>query len=380
MYSLTGYGTMVADSVRRRAYIAALERVIQPGCTVLEIGTGPGIFAILAARLGARKVYAIEPDDSIEVARQLVSAHGLDDKIELFQGWSTRFEPPQPVDVIFSDLRGILPLFRSHLPAVIDARERLLDPRGTLIPQRDRLWVTLVEAEEAYGAHVDGWSDHGLNLDLSIAREFTTNTWGRTWIGDPEQCLVEPWNWATLDYTTVVSLDARGHAEWRVRRNGRAHGLLLWFDTELVDGVGYSTAPGESRLVYRQQFLPLPQPVDLRAGDRVSLRLEAIHTGTDYVWRWQTEIEPADGPASSFDQSTFFSRPVSLASLRKRAGGYVPQLNDKGRVLDFVLRRMDGHTSLEVIARELYGAFPGRFEDWRQAFERVAEIAESCSD
>ncbi len=376
MYSLTGYGAMVADDVRRRAYVAALERVIQPGCTVLEIGTGPGVFALLAARMGARKVYAIEPDDSIEVARQLVGAHGLDDKIELFQGLSTDFTPPQPVDVVFSDLRGILPLLRGHLPAIIDARERLLAPQGALIPQQDRLWAAVVEAEESYGAHVDGWSDHGLDLDLSIPREFTTSTWGRTWVSDLDQCLVEPRTWATLDYRALQSLDAKGHLEWRVRRAGRAHGILMWFDTLLVEGVGYSTAPGERPLVYRQQFLPFPRPVELSAGDRVDLRLEAIYTGSDYVWRWVTEIEPS----IRFDQSTFFSSPVSLARLRKRAASHVPKLNGKGQVLDFVLRRIDGRTALEAIARELTGAFPGRFEDWRQALEKVGEIAESYSD
>jgi len=39
-----------------------------PRLCVLEIGTGPGIFAVLACQLGASRVYAIEADPIIQVA------------------------------------------------------------------------------------------------------------------------------------------------------------------------------------------------------------------------------------------------------------------------------------------------------------------------
>jgi len=58
MYSLGGYGTMVADRVRVDAYAKALSKTVREGAVVVEIGTGPGIFAVLACRLGASRVYA----------------------------------------------------------------------------------------------------------------------------------------------------------------------------------------------------------------------------------------------------------------------------------------------------------------------------------
>lgn len=69
-YSIAAFGAMIADDVRMSAYALALERTIRPGCTVLDIGTGTGVMALLACRFGAGKVVAIEPDDVIEVARQ----------------------------------------------------------------------------------------------------------------------------------------------------------------------------------------------------------------------------------------------------------------------------------------------------------------------
>ncbi len=56
MYSLGAYGSMIADRIRVDAYAAALRRTVREGSIVVEIGTGPGIFAVLACQLGASQV------------------------------------------------------------------------------------------------------------------------------------------------------------------------------------------------------------------------------------------------------------------------------------------------------------------------------------
>ena len=54
-----------------RLCLEALEAVMQPGCDVLDVGTGSGILAIAAAKLGARRVLGTDIDaDAIAVARQ----------------------------------------------------------------------------------------------------------------------------------------------------------------------------------------------------------------------------------------------------------------------------------------------------------------------
>src|SRR5579864_6216059 len=110
MYNLTDYGAMMFDQPRMQAYVSALERAVRPGSVVLDIGTGTGVFALLACRFGARKVYAIEPNDAIHVARRLAADNGCADRIEFVQDLSTRITLPEKADVIVSDLRGVLPL------------------------------------------------------------------------------------------------------------------------------------------------------------------------------------------------------------------------------------------------------------------------------
>src|ERR1044072_3208568 len=150
MYSIFSYGSMIADRPRMDAYARALRQAVRPGSVVLDIGTGTGIFAMLACRFGARQVYAIEPGDAIEVAREAAAANGFSERIEFIQGLSNSVVLPERADVIISDIRGVLPLFQHHLPTIIDARKRLLAPDGILIPRRDSLWAAIVQAPELY--------------------------------------------------------------------------------------------------------------------------------------------------------------------------------------------------------------------------------------
>src|SRR5438094_7907332 len=131
MYTIPEYGRMMGDRVRMEAYTLALRQAVKPGSVVLDIGTGTGIFAVLACQFGARVVYALEPDEAaVEVARDLARQNGCGGHIEFIQERSTRVTLCEKADVMISDLRGVLPLFQHHLPAIVDARRRLLTPGG----------------------------------------------------------------------------------------------------------------------------------------------------------------------------------------------------------------------------------------------------------
>src|SRR5260370_13151687 len=123
MYSVSVYGQMIADSIRTDAYARALKAAVFPGCIVLEIGTGAtALFAMLACRYGARRVYAVEPDESVVLAREIARANGLADDIEFIQAFSPRIELAEKADLVISILRGTLPFFRNHVPILAYAR------------------------------------------------------------------------------------------------------------------------------------------------------------------------------------------------------------------------------------------------------------------
>jgi release factor glutamine methyltransferase len=81
----------------------------EPGSTVVDVGTGSGILSIIAAKLGAGRVFGIDAaDGTVEVATANAEAHGVADRVVFAQG--DMFEPLDPdleVDVVIGDVSGI---------------------------------------------------------------------------------------------------------------------------------------------------------------------------------------------------------------------------------------------------------------------------------
>ena len=381
MYSLGAYGSMIADRVRVEAYTDALRKIVRKGSIVADIGTGPGVFAVLACQLGAERVFAIEPAEIIQVAREVAAANGCAGRIEFFEGFSNRVTLPTRADVIVSDLRGILPLFERHIPAIADARRRFLAPGGALIPRKDTLWAAIVEAPKPYGEVVDPWDQNPFGQNLSPGRQLAVNTLQRVRVS-PAQLLTGHKLWATLDYASIQDPDVRGNLEWTVERAGTGHGIVVWFDADLADGIGFSNAPGIHETVYGSFFFPWTQPVQLEQGQPISVNLEAKLVEDDYFWRWTTSIEPTTGSSGSaidFDQSQLAGAVLSPKQLRKIAADYIPQPSEEGLLRMRVLEMMDGKLSLEEIARQLAKEFPQRFPHWKLALTYAGTISQENS-
>src|SRR5215469_5713541 len=381
MYSLDGYGSMVADRVRVDAYAEALRKTVRAGSVVVEIGTGPGIFAVLACQVGASRVYAIEPSEIIQVAREIAAVNGYTDKIEFFEQFSNQVTLPTRAEVIVSDLRGVLPLLERHIPSIVDARVRFLAPGGILIARKDTLWAAIAEAPKPYGELVDPWDHNAFGQDLSPARRLIVNDVQKV-SADVERLLTAGRLWATLDYSSIENPDVRGNLEWRVERAGTGHGLVVWFDADLADGIGFSNFPSPRETVYGSLFFPCPQPVPLVPCQSVAVNLEAKLIEEDYVWRWSTRIEPPDGsgvPVIHFEQSQLAGEVLSRAKLHRGAAAYVPHLSEEGRLRRRTFELIDGSTSLEQIARQLATEFPQRFSKWEQALSYAGAVSQDYS-
>jgi type I protein arginine methyltransferase len=377
-YELPNYGDMINSRPRTVAYAQALHQSLQPGDIVLDIGSGPGLFAMLACQMGAGRVYALEPDDSILVAADIAKANGFTEYIQFIQNISTAVSLPERVNLIISDLRGVLPLFESHIPSIIDARKRFLAEGGTLIPQQDILYVTVVEDLKTYQGFCSPWQDDHYQLDLQAPLKYVLNGWQKANI-TTEQLLSTPKCWASLDYRFITQANTRGEVSLEIQRDGQAHGLSIWFDSELIEGVGFSNAPGAPRLIYGQAFFPFLKPLDVHEGDILHVNIRADLVGRDYEWTWKTRHIPKHGVEKKewdFEQSTFFSMPLSTSRTRKISAEYKPDLLKDGVIARFMLNMMDGSHSLKEVATLAVERFPELIPDWKSAMAYASELAE----
>jgi protein arginine N-methyltransferase 1 len=318
-YSLRHYGDMIADRVRMNAYRRALARVVKPGAVVLDLGAGTGIMALLACRLGAARVYAVEPSDAIAVGIELARANGCADRITFLQEPSLDVALPRRADVVVSDLRGILPLHGLHIPSIVDARRRLLAPGGVLVPRRDVVRAQLVCAPALHAGNQRPWSEAPFGLDLTPALKWAAHQWRKADLSGLRR-IGRPATLFEIDYRTIESPDARGEAQWRAPGAATVHGLGVWFDTVLADGVGFSNAPDRPRAIYGQALFPFTQPLRLSRGDRVRVRVAANLVAGNYVWQWHTSVTAADGRTrAELRQSSFQGMPVSPGRLQRHA-------------------------------------------------------------
>lgn len=89
-----------------------LEQLVKPGARVLDVGTGSGILAIAAARLGATEIVGIDLDPvAVEVARENIAKNGVSVEIRL-QTLDRVEETPADLvvaNIIASVIIGILP-------------------------------------------------------------------------------------------------------------------------------------------------------------------------------------------------------------------------------------------------------------------------------
>ena len=75
--------------------LALLEEHVRPGDRVLDLGTGSGILAVAAARLGAGEVLALDTDtDAVAVAQETVALNGLAGAVEVVRGSVGSAAPP----------------------------------------------------------------------------------------------------------------------------------------------------------------------------------------------------------------------------------------------------------------------------------------------
>jgi protein arginine N-methyltransferase 1 len=168
---------MLNDKTRTDMFMWAINSIVSKDDIVLDIGTGTGVLAIAAARAGAKKVYAVEAGGMADVAQKTINRTEVAHKIEVIRGWSTNITLPEKADVLVSEIIGNDPFGEKVLQTFIDARQRLLKPNASIIPNKIKVFVlpvqipaSLLKTQLVQAADLNNWQSW-YNIDFSALSE-----------------------------------------------------------------------------------------------------------------------------------------------------------------------------------------------------------------
>lgn len=295
---------MLADAVRNEAYREALEKVVREGDAVLDMGAGTGFLSLLAAKAGARRVYAIERTDIAAVARKLIERNGMSDRITVIQNSLEDIELDDRVDVIVSEWMGGFGVDENMLAPLVIARDRFLRPGGRIVPERVTALLApmwLLELDESQ----QHWREHPHGVDLSLIAELGANEAElMQWAVTEDDMLAPAQPLWSHDAMTVTLEEADNpfvaKLSFTTTKAGQLSGLATWFDADMGEGVKLTNAIGAPDTHWGRLIFPLDHAIPVREGAsiEVELRCEPSSQGACEMY-WSVRVD--GGPLEQHD-------------------------------------------------------------------------------
>ncbi len=267
---------MINDFERNEAYKQSLERAVKPGQLVLEIGTGSGIVAMMAARAGAKKVVTCEVNPILaRVAKETVARNGYADRIDVVPRLSTQLtvgeggDLPEKADVFVSELINIGMLAPRMLSVLQHARTHLVKPGGAIIPRASTVYAMLVETPELARINpvetIDGF-------DMGSFDVFRSPGYQQIDLGaDAHTPLSKPFTALDFDFTRNMPEEGERVIDVTIVTAGTCHGVAFWFDLFMDDEVVYKSESRSRTNHWKQAMTFLEKPIALSAGDRLRI-------------------------------------------------------------------------------------------------------------
>jgi predicted RNA methylase len=268
---------MLNDARRNAAFESALHRLDLRGKVVLDIGTGSGLLAMMAARAGAEAVVACEAIESIAaVARQIITRNGFADRVEIIPALSLELDAsihlPRRADVLVTETVDCGLVGEGIMPTLRHARRELLAPQAEIIPASARVVGRLIESG---AVHQLNFAQQVLGFDVSPFNRFSTSGYFPCRLGTwPHRFLSEPFDLFAFDFRRDPLTPQQRTVAVEVGGRGVLHGLACWWELDLGSGVSLTNAPGSGDSHWMQAVALFDSPRVVTRGERLVLRAE----------------------------------------------------------------------------------------------------------
>jgi type II protein arginine methyltransferase len=277
---------MMKDAPRNAAFQDAINRAVSPESRVLDIGSGSGLLAMMAARAGAAVVHSCELNPAIAaVAKDIVQANGFADRITVHGKNSRHLDAEADLggraDIIVSEIIGDDLVCEQVLPSLRDASRRLAKSNAIFIPQAGEIRVAL-----ACHANLDERNLHEIcGFDISVFNRLQPARFSVK-VGAPElEVRGEAASLFAFDFTTTGS-QPDSIATELVATGGNVNGVIQWFRLQMDATSAFENGPGpDAKSSWGWNFFPFTNTVEAREGERIAIA--ATVTG-DRLRLWKT--------------------------------------------------------------------------------------------
>jgi len=253
------------DFDRTSKIISVIERSVGPEDVVLDVGTGSGIFAMAAARAGAKKVVAAEIDSFVaSLAQKNVNDNHLEGVVQVLEtdARADAYEGLAPFSVVIMEMlttgmideHQVSAMNNLHAKGVVNAKTRFL-------PARQDTFVMLTFKDfSAYG------------FEMRMPRHL----W--RWLPDErpiEYSDREPLS--SISFAQQNSLTFSKEVTFTATRDGVVNSIYITSEAVFDE----KTIVGETLALNSPVVYPLPEDITVKEGDSITLRI-AYNFGEGY--------------------------------------------------------------------------------------------------
>jgi Flp pilus assembly protein TadD/predicted RNA methylase len=279
------YLPMINDGGRNDVYQAAIEKTVGPDDVVLDIGASSGLFAMIAARAGARDVVACEPlGPMADMARRIIARNGYDEVISVFSKQSGELavgaELPEPASVVIIESLDVTLIGEGGIPAIRHAVRHLARPDAVVIPQAARVCGAVVEwpgerpINPVKTIRGFDFSEFDLFRNPNMHVPFDEER-------DAHRALSAPFEFASYDFhrppdyseTDIVEILNLSALE-----TGMAHAVTVWFELDLDNENSFSTRHETNLNHWHQTIQFLDRDLAVRKGEEFHLKVRRTDT------------------------------------------------------------------------------------------------------
>jgi hypothetical protein len=260
---------MLNDEKRNEAFRRALVNAITPDTIVLDIGSGTGLLAMMAARAGARETVTCEMVPLLaELARDTVALNGLADRIITLDMKSTSlvigYQMVHKANLLVTETVDCGLLGEGIVPSIAHAKANLLTEGAQIVPCAATVYAMVVESPRLRNLNL---ARTAAGFDVSLINRYATANYFPVRLDAFEYTPVtEPFVVFNFDFVNGTIVPERKKIEVRAERDGTAQCVIFWFNMQLDGENSISNEPG-STTHWEQALQCLENEVAVRAGE-----------------------------------------------------------------------------------------------------------------